>query len=242
MSTWCDEYRDIIDFYFWEPQHLGRKKDPDTPYQTFALCWEHVARMEVALNHLLNIYFALVPLKLLNNEADWVEPDSYRFLGTVELEDLGRRYGGFTQPDLLFRGTVTDCAIELKVKGRVTLDQIQKYVLLQALSAPSQPLNLIVVTPHSGFRRALQKNLESSDAVSTALLAMDIPHWPTHQVDPMSYTAQVAALTVIAISYEDLATAIRARLSREPEGCVIARNAHQGILGWLHDCGLTLAA
>lgn len=234
MGTWCDEYREIVSFYFWEPQHLGRTKKPDTPYKTFELCWMHVAGMEVALNHLLNIYFAMVPLELLNERAGWVAPDSFRFLGTLELEP----YEGFSQPDLMFRGSTADCAMELKVGLKMGLLQVQKYVLLQALTEPGKPLSLLVITPHSGFAASFQEGFESPHQIASALRDLSVPQVQGHAVSPAAYQSQVDSLQVLVLSYEDLASAIRARLASEAESCVISRNAHSGVLVWLHARGL----
>ncbi len=236
-GTWCDEYREIVGFYYWEPQHLGRIKNPVTRYKNFESVWDHISGMEVALNHLLNMYFSLVPMELVNAETNWIQQDSYRFVGCVELEGIS----DFTQPDLLFRGGRADCAIELKVaKEKVTLAQIQKYVLLQAVAAPSTPLQILVITTQSPFEESFADRFESAEQLRQALAILPIPAHLKSRVGEDAYAFQVEVLSVRALSYEDLATGIRARMENEDPNCVIARNAHQGILRWLSDRHLTV--
>src|SRR6267143_2425099 len=62
-NDWTDEYESIVEFYFWEPQHLNRRAPPGrNPGIDEVL--QRLRRKEVPLNHLLGILFRLVPASL----------------------------------------------------------------------------------------------------------------------------------------------------------------------------------
>lgn len=147
----------MIEFYYWEPQHLGRMKKPLSRVNSADAAWQRVSGLEVATNHILNLYFAIVTLQVINGDEAWATGDTYRCVAWRELEEVVRAYGGFTQPDLLFRGLSNDCAIELKTKGKTSISQVQKYATLQALTRPEKPLTLVVlhrrVTHHPPSKR-----------------------------------------------------------------------------------------
>ena len=90
MSQWNDEYYEIIDFYFWEPQHIGRSKTEKSRYKNMEDVKNHILNMEVSLNHQLNIFFRLAPEdfinKLVKNYFHNSFDDKYLFHGSLILE------------------------------------------------------------------------------------------------------------------------------------------------------------
>lgn len=58
MNNWTNVYDEIMSFYFYEPQHIGKKAYPrDNPhvYSNEQAMLNHISNMEVSLNHLFNI-------------------------------------------------------------------------------------------------------------------------------------------------------------------------------------------
>src|ERR1700682_4034684 len=66
VSSWVDAYYEALDFFFWEPQHLGRKKHTDAKLKTHYDVQAHLRVMEVTLNHQLKQFFSLAPRSLRN--------------------------------------------------------------------------------------------------------------------------------------------------------------------------------
>ena len=66
-SSWNNEYYDIMNFYYWEPQHLGKIKNPNSKIQSIHDALSHIAKMEVSLNHQFNLFFQLLPSVILND-------------------------------------------------------------------------------------------------------------------------------------------------------------------------------
>ena len=48
---------EIYDFLYFEPQHIGKIKNPKTTYNSSKKMIEHIKNLEVSLNHILNLFF-----------------------------------------------------------------------------------------------------------------------------------------------------------------------------------------
>jgi len=128
---------DIYSFLFREPQHLGKIRNPKSPYNTYEKSMNHLKQMEVTLNHLMNVFFCFLPSNLLHSffEKSLGKPiwtDEYE----VFVRDLGEvvpSIGDFTQPDIFFVGSKNNIAIEMKINAKSSLEQVMKYALLHYL-------------------------------------------------------------------------------------------------------------
>jgi hypothetical protein len=136
MSSWNDEYYDIIDFYYWEPQHLGKKKYDNSKYANVLEVISHLRKIEVPLNHIFNIFFRLAPndftLKLLSHCYGISIKDEFDFQGNKEWKEYVPNE--LTQPDIFLSGKNTNFAVELKVGSKSTLEQVAKYLILNRLN------------------------------------------------------------------------------------------------------------
>ena len=136
-STWNEEYYDIIDFYYWEPQHLGKQKSPVSSYRSVEDVIAHVRGMEVSLNHQMNIFFRLIPNAFLHKML-WLfwgqeSEDEFLFHGNQQWRTYATERDP-TQPDIFLAGSQSNIAIELKVKAKSNVDQVVKYLLLHYLN------------------------------------------------------------------------------------------------------------
>ena len=59
-------FYEIYDFFYFEPQHLGKIKNPKTKYDTHTKVMEHLKGMEVTLNHITNAFFTFLPSRFLH--------------------------------------------------------------------------------------------------------------------------------------------------------------------------------
>ena len=103
-NDWTDEYESIVEFYFWEPQHLNRRAPPGrNPGIDEVL--QRLRRKEVPLNHLLGILFRLIPAslsaRLLSSIAGVPIGSTARFVNNADLR-RSPAYGG-CQPDFMFQ-------------------------------------------------------------------------------------------------------------------------------------------
>ena len=106
---WTDEYREIVEVYYWEPQHIGRAggrkrfKNSDEMYR-------HINKIEVSLNHVLNVFFSLYPPHKLHC---FKVAGDYERLSSWRLEQIEREQHKLTQPDMFFEGESDNIAAEL---------------------------------------------------------------------------------------------------------------------------------
>lgn len=131
---WTSEYYEIIEFYFWEPQHLGRKKTNKSLYSTPIEALKHVQDMEVSLNHMFNLFFRLAPAGIPSHMI--ADATGSQVQSATQL--LTRRnissFCELVQPDLMFQGDSVNFSIEMKLKAKSSLEQVWKYALLHTLA------------------------------------------------------------------------------------------------------------
>lgn len=148
-SHWNTEYYDIMSFFYWEPQHLGKKSSPKRRYSSLEEVIEHLKEMEVSLNHQFNFFFRLLPeslyLRFFRSILSGLVEDSYHYQGIEDLEKL--QLNDATQPDILFVGQKSIIGVELKIHAKTTYEQILKYAMLfyfeQKHSEASKACNLV---------------------------------------------------------------------------------------------------
>lgn len=134
--TWTKYYYDILDFYYWEPQHLGKIKNPNRKYRTYDDIFNHLNKIEVSLNHQLALFFNIVPESISNGILKKMTNGKVKDRYIYESEKTSKiieKLNDFTQPDFLFEGKHSLLAIEVKLDSWSSLDQLMKYLLLYVL-------------------------------------------------------------------------------------------------------------
>lgn len=234
--AWTDEHREIIDFYYWEPQHLGRVRNPLSSVRDSETAWHRVAGLEVATNQVLNMYLGMVPLERLDPEAKYFPRDTYTHVGGRQLEDLVRGIHGVTQPDGYFQGQAHDVALELKTKSRSSIEQVQKYLLFHHLLGGRPPLTLAYLTQPTDPAHLFGIAATTLDDVREAVALAPLPTKLSRLVDEAVWAQTASAWSLVSLTYDNLDTLVVAALDREANP--VARNVHQGMLRWLRDRGL----
>lgn len=167
--SWTDEYREIVEFYYWEPQHIGRSlsgkrfKNADEMYA-------HINGLEVSLNQILNIFFSLLPL--IN--IDCINGDTSNVLiSSWQLETIIREQKNATQPDMFFTGSKKNIAIELKTGSKSSLDQVLKYVRFNQYIGKDTvlPLDLYFLTPEREITSIFKEKYSSIGELQTEIKA-----------------------------------------------------------------------
>ena len=132
-NKWTSEYYDVMEFYYWEPQHLGKIKNPKSRYNNQFKSLEHIRNMEVSLNHMFNVFFRLTPSKfvsdLLSTTCNVVADSKLSMQGRYDV----RKFSKMVQPDLLFVSDNINFSIEMKIGAKSSLEQVYKYALLHWL-------------------------------------------------------------------------------------------------------------
>lgn len=181
-SSWNEEYFDIINFFYWEPQHLGKKKYDTSRYNSLEKVLSHIKNMEVSLNHIFNIYFKLIPLnhlhQLLGIIDNQINKDEYKLQNGNDIEKLN--LGDATQPDLSFIGNNNLLAIEMKIGAKTDVDQIMKYALLfyfqqKQLNKEIAQNNLIYITPYK-INNIFKDDITNEDDLKSHILNFEYPN------------------------------------------------------------------
>lgn len=130
MNYWDKIYDEILAYYFWEPQHLGKVKNPKSNINNYSRLIEHSKKLEVSLNHQLSLFFSLVPnnfiVKFFNRSFVKQFDDKFTF-DIAEINEFVVGLKDFSQPDFWFVGDKNIIAIEMKL-GAKTTSAVQLYV------------------------------------------------------------------------------------------------------------------
>lgn len=180
-SSWNKEYYDIMNFYYWEPQHLGKIKNKESKIQNINDALNHIAKMEVSLNHQFNLFFQLLPSELTNiifNKIDC------RFTGTEKLEyqsieDISvLNLKDSTQPDVFFKSNTDLVAIEFKLGTKSSIEQLLKYATLFHFTRLHHQKNFkchLVYVGVNSFDSMFKEKFSHIDLVQDQLELVHIP-------------------------------------------------------------------
>jgi len=203
-GTWVEEYYQVLEFLYWEPQHLGKQTKPDSPWANRDRAMRHVREMEVTLNHQLNILFSLLPMGLRQNLIEFLtgrKPNGPIGVNSRAVRSMPCFQGNVTQPDLLFSDDGALWAIEMKVKAKTDLQQLAKYFLFAALESEGRPSPKKFALGFLGpgpMESLFKEGFASLDLAREELLKGGIPdvlggtatapHWATMEVIAASAT------------------------------------------------------
>ena len=171
-STWNNEYYENLEFYYWEPQHLGKKKDPDSSVKSLTESVAKLRKMEVSLNHIFNMFFRLCP-SVITDHILW-KITGYKQLGDVIYQPRQNNqelYGkNVTQADMMLLDDSSVVAIEMKLDSKTSLEQLVKYAMLFAfekeISGKDKNLHLIYLTKCEFPRMFKEKIVDMDDLTS----------------------------------------------------------------------------
>lgn len=236
-NRWTAEYDNIVEFYFWEPQHLNRGKLPGAKSAPSHEVLSALARREVPLNHVLSIFFSLAPQGLIER---WflrcgLDAQSPRLLGNPSIRQ--RPAFGVCQPDLAFLDKSGELFCELKIDARLMADQLYKYLIFHIASGATTPLRLLIMGRTNRFRAVDQvgSGLPEVSAKLTrqaANLGVDV-----HRLQDAA-----GAMVIRTTAYADLNDFLDgelARLDRSRESDQTLHRLIQDLAGHLQERGLS---
>ena len=141
-SAWPDEYYEALRFYYWEPQWLNRHARAASGENRVEQVLKSLRAAEVSLNHILKFFFNLAPSALTArfltaSLAGWTPEHVETHISPKQDVAPGI---DLCQTDILFEGTASRVALELKIGAKTSLDQIMKYaVFLRVYGGQSSP-------------------------------------------------------------------------------------------------------
>ena len=132
ISNWLDSYYEALEFFYWEPQHLGRKKNIAGEFNSLEKVLRHLRKIEVTLNHNINQFLLLAPKSLHRKifHAFFEETLALPFEMHGRGIDSNFELVGAMQPDFLFISSEDVVSIEMKIAAKCSIDQVLKYALL----------------------------------------------------------------------------------------------------------------
>jgi hypothetical protein len=250
--SWVKRYFDGLAFFFWEPQHLGRKKDSEGSLQGEERVLDHLRKIEVTLNHTLNQFFSIAPLCYRRELFEAVfhtpfEADLFFHGGGVE---AAYEVPGSVQPDLLFTSSNAVASIEMKIDAKTSSDQVLKYCLLGLAHERDTEVEkkhfLLLLAPASS-RSLWKEGYASVSAAKDAIAQHDLdafirkhPSWVSERLPRLRQI--VEGIELQQISYRDLSQAFQEKLPPPADaspGAEVLRRLIGGFLRELKDRGLT---
>lgn len=231
--SWTDEYKEIVEFYYWEPQHIGRAKGVrrfDGPKDM----WSHVNKLEISLNHILSLFFSLYSGSLLFDKIG-AHGGPYLLTSSGQLEEWSKETKGFVQPDLFFKGDNKNLAIELKLDSKTDLSQISKYVALNGWTNQDKPLDLIFLTPHNNLKKVTKEKYVDYEELINELRDVELHKKIQSACSQNLYQEQVDMLAVNCLSFSEFYRILQAI---KPESAT-EEKLLSGLIHYLHGRSLT---
>jgi hypothetical protein len=236
-DDWATEYRNIIEFYFWEPQHLNRVSPPKEKRRRPDDVLDALMRREVPLNHQLNMFFRLAPHAL---KARWLRGffpalavDTPRLVNNAVLRKA--KIFGACQPDLYFEAGGARVFVELKVDAKSGLEQLCKYALLSTYldrEVDPKPAGLVFMGPNAGQFAGLRRHLANRSAAEFIAPDKVLRHAGRFKLGPAEITASARRLPLAFASYLEFDSFLaeeQERLVDGDEGNETLRNLINGM-------------
>lgn len=220
LNSWSAEYYEILEFYFWESQHLGKIKNPLSRYSSFEKVLEHVLKMEVSLNHQFNTFFSLLPNSILCELFFAITGKKYScefVFSSKATRMLVEEFKSITQPDLLFRSQDSLVCIEMKLQAKTDMEQLMKYLLLSVLEAERSAVEkdfTLIFIGKGEFKDLFKEKFQNMEEAVAAFAEYSIPEFSKNGKIPLSKYEKklhevLARTTLVYINYHDFGQLLR---------------------------------
>ncbi len=242
---WIDSYYEALEFFYWEPQHIGRKKHADGRLRTVDQVQRHLRRMETTLNQLLSQFFLLAPTSLRNRLFERLFDEEFRRPFVSLGRDVDELFSlqKATQPDLLFVSDREVVAIEMKIGAKCSVEQVLKYALL-ALAVEIRTgrtmAHRLALLGHGDFARQWQERFTSPAELVRALRDADIDAFLAKTPQFQEYADRLTDIVTESrfsyFDYADLAGFLRAERPSDHDqtaGAEVYRKLIDGVLAEL---------
>jgi len=250
--TWVDSYYQALEFFYWEPQHLGRQSKVSGKRLSIQTVNQRLNSLEVTLNHNLDQFFRLAPRALTRR----ILHSALGRSGANQLQMHGRSIdtdfalAGSVQPDFLFESSEEVISIEMKIEAKSSISQVLKYALLSLaveLERREARQHFLVYLGREKFSRLWREGFTNPSDLQVVLADIDVASFLEKQPVRFRSHAQrfgeiVRGLAVGWLSYTDLAEHLVACMpapSDESDAAEVYRNLLGGMLYALSSRNLT---
>jgi|GEM_PF-1498489 len=219
--TWADNYYESLEFFYWEPQHLGKKKNPDSKIDTFKKAQRHLRNMEVTLNQNLHQFFLLAPDSFRNELFGQLFRRNFQGDFFLEGRNIDEKFklNNRVQPDILFHSQTETVAFEMKLDAKSSLEQVLKYALLGLaveLQQKCEKEHFLILLGKGSFSNQWNENFESIENLQNELFKEDLKAFfsnkPFH-IEHLSRFEQILKnLSIHFLTYDEFASYLRREL------------------------------
>jgi len=221
---WNDELYELLEFLFWEPQHIGKTKKVNSGYRNWDEVVRHLEKIEVLLNHHFAFFFNLVSQEkkqlILSDLLKISLKDDFQ-ISSTSTRNFEMIIKNFTQPDLLFEGLKNVVYIEMKLGAKSNCEQLLKYLILHLLYEEKTGK---IKTPYLLFlgigdiKKFFQEKVATIEELKAQLHEYKIPIKKRKgSLDVHAYRDRalklVDTLHIAYANYDDMAQAIRKQLN-----------------------------
>ena len=214
-DSWAEVYYEALQFYYYEPMHLGQQKKPGAKYDSAGKVDEGLRRKEVPLNHLIKLFLSLAPVALRNRlfSSALGSPRLGEFQMAGRSVDADYVLQNAVQPDFLFKSGNETISIEMKVDAQSDIDQVLKYALL-AIAVEMREMkemqHSLIYLAKGMFEGLWKQKFQSVENLREALNTIDksvfLKSRPKHFRDRESRFVEIVdSISIGFINYEDLA-------------------------------------
>ena len=240
--NWLDSYYEALEFFYWEPQHIGRKKDVSCEVISLEKITKHLRSMEVTLNHNINQFLLLAPVAF--RARLFREFFGHFFDSQFEMHGRGIDTENSAQPDFLFVSDGDVISIEMKTKAKSSIKQVLKYALLGLaveMKSRSQRKHHLGFLGMRDFSNQWKERFASPAELRLALNKADLSMFlkskgVTSFAQQQRFEAIVAELELSFLSYQDFAELLKSEtpaLSDTTSAAEVYRNLISGLLSEL---------
>lgn len=215
-DSWVDRYYEALAFYYWEPQHLRKRKGEDANIEQVL---KRIRSIEVPLNHILNQFLSLAPSSFRNRVCEQVLGRAVQgeFMLSTGGLDYQRPKWDECQPDFfLIAGNGGETiSVEMKIDSKTSVKQVLRYAAL-ALGLEQQPgrenmMHTLIFLGKTSFKSLWDKasRVGSPDDLRVALLrdkdAFFAEHMKNDESLKLRYDEIVTTLAIGFLNYAELA-------------------------------------
>jgi len=151
---WTDLYYRVVEHYFWRPQAIGRRADPEKKRRSWRYWEQKLESQETPLNHILDLFFHIVPEELLDRVVSVLLGRKIDNLEIV-LPEPGSVDYNIVQPDIIVSNGRELVFVEMKVDSQSSIDQFTKYAIAANYLVDSDPgivsVDLVVLSRHTDY-------------------------------------------------------------------------------------------
>jgi hypothetical protein len=241
--SWVDSYYEALEFFYWEPQHIGRKKPVGARFDSADEANQHLRRIEVTLNHNFEQFFRLAPASLRNDLFAELFARPFEQAFTLHGRGVDDEFAleKVTQPDLLFVSAADVVALEMKISAKCSVEQILKYAVLGLaveLHFGTPRRHCLALLSDGAFARQWQEGFATPEEVRLALAEADLEAFlkrrPVRfQEHALRFTEIVSQLELAYLDYAGFAAFLRGAqpdASDTTAGAEVYRNLIAGLL------------